>query len=333
MQGAPRGRLHDGVALISALALLALFSILGTAYLSFMTIEQDAAHYEVRQVRANQYAEAGLAGAIGEIQAALEAGTIPQDAYTVSVPQFEQNMTASNIDVHVQLFDESSLLNANHVPREVFEALGFERSAIRGLKASLPRADGVVDPNRQWLGSIDELAKRLSIEDGAEGPDTSLFTVYTAYDIARPEAYLNLNSLGPKALTAVLNLTPEEGESLAGKRPFTNWPDLLNKSQKDPASFNIRPEEFGARTRPAAFTFRSRCYRILSTVNLKSIYSARRTLTSSVEAVVVFRDDNTYAVRFWSRTPTGRFTEASADESVEEETVIGGEPSEGSTSL
>jgi hypothetical protein len=62
-----------GVALLTALGLLFVFSMLGAAYLAWTTIEGSSVDLELQALRARNVARTGLQIAIAEIQASLAA--------------------------------------------------------------------------------------------------------------------------------------------------------------------------------------------------------------------------------------------------------------------
>lgn len=63
-----------GAALFMALGLLAVFSVLGAAWLKYMMIEADAADYRLLQTRAGLAAEGGARAGIGAVLRARAAG-------------------------------------------------------------------------------------------------------------------------------------------------------------------------------------------------------------------------------------------------------------------
>ena len=61
-----------GAALIMALTMLALFTVLGTLYVSNMSTELSRADRALREARARQTAQAGIEAAVGELERAPE---------------------------------------------------------------------------------------------------------------------------------------------------------------------------------------------------------------------------------------------------------------------
>lgn len=74
-----------GAALFASLALLLIFSVLGTAYVKSMTISLEDTRYEIKNVRANHLSRGGIYAGIGEIQAALEKGEQPAGKYEIAL--------------------------------------------------------------------------------------------------------------------------------------------------------------------------------------------------------------------------------------------------------
>jgi hypothetical protein len=91
----------------------------------------------------------------------------------------------------------------------------------------------------------------------------------------------------------------EEAQSLAQKRPFANWADVLQKVGREPATFNLDVPRFAPREMPGAVAFGSRCFRLRSTVALNMPGGAHRPAYAGVEAVVAFGLDGRYTIRYW----------------------------------
>lgn len=71
-----------GVALFFAISLLALFSVLGSSYMRFMSLELAESEIRVRDIQARYYATAGINSVAGHIYADLSAGELPDSSYT-----------------------------------------------------------------------------------------------------------------------------------------------------------------------------------------------------------------------------------------------------------
>ncbi len=296
-----------GVALITALAMLFLFSFLGTAYVSYMSIEQDAARYELREVRARHLAVGGVNAAIGELQAALASGVAPAAEYNFRMPVIVREadtLTDYPQDVHVEVLDESGLINLNYAPRELLEAVGMERGSVRTMKGSVPDTGDPANPQRRRLVSFDDLrARNLIAPKEFKALDRGLFTVYTGEDPANPARYINLNAAAPGVLAAIFNVPLAEAEGIAARRPFASWQDVLDKVKRDPATFNVRPPVQAPHEIPFDLALTSRCFRIKSEARIEPKGSSRG-YRSRAEAVVLFKEDGTPEIRFWSKTPS-----------------------------
>ena len=89
---------NEGVALLTALGLLFVFSMLGAAYVTYMTTVADRANLDLRVLRARHMARGAVQVAVGKIQAALmtdPAQAIPPDPFTVDFPVYTLDRTSS----------------------------------------------------------------------------------------------------------------------------------------------------------------------------------------------------------------------------------------------
>lgn len=77
-----------GAALFIAIAMLALFSLLGVSYVRFLMVEEDLATLEMRKLRAQYYAEAGIHCASAYLQEILEKESIPVSSTTYTFPVY-----------------------------------------------------------------------------------------------------------------------------------------------------------------------------------------------------------------------------------------------------
>lgn len=315
-------RRNEGVALITALAMLLIFTILGTAYVGFMSIEQDNARYEGQQVHARHLARGGLHAAIGEIQAALQAGNRPQEEYEFQIPVYLRvagALTAHPQTVHVSVLDESGRINVNHAPRQVLEALGFDRRIVRKLKGGLPAPGEPSTSDRRWLASVHELRSRGFLGAKAfKALDKDILTVYTVEDPGNPTGFINLNSAPAPVLAAVFNISPEEAETLTHARPFSSWEDAVAKTGRDPGTYNVQPSLQAPRAMPAELALDSKCYRLVSSAaRVKTRGTQGHHSRAVVEAVVIIKGSGDYEFRFWSEVPGEEAPDL--DSSVEQE--------------
>jgi len=79
---------QKGVALLTALVLLFLFTMLGAAFIRYMTITLEETRYDIRIIRASQAATAGVQAAIGEILTAKAANRTPKSSFKVDLPVY-----------------------------------------------------------------------------------------------------------------------------------------------------------------------------------------------------------------------------------------------------
>lgn len=313
-QHSDRKRGQEGMALIAALSMLALFALLGSAYVGYMSAEFDTTRYELRNLHAKQIAAAGVHAGIGALQQAIQDGEGIGESYSFEIPIYNQQLEADIQQVVVNVLDESSRINLNLAPREVLEAIGFERSQVRDLKRMLPRPDATGDDAARWLTSLGDLRARGVIgPDTISGLDPNLITFVSA-NPASAEGYLNLNTAPPGVLAAVLNTTLEEAQAIAEKRPFSDWGDVVNKAGKPETTFNIAPETPGEM--PAAITLNSRTFRLESIVEVPVHRSGARAIRHRVEAVVALRSGGQYEMLYW-REQTGRSEEIESPLEVE----------------
>lgn len=81
---------HDsrGAALFIAIAMLALFSLLGVSYVRFLMIEEDLNTLDIRKIRSQYYAEAGIQCASAYLQETLRKGSLPVSSTTYNFPVY-----------------------------------------------------------------------------------------------------------------------------------------------------------------------------------------------------------------------------------------------------
>jgi DNA uptake protein ComE-like DNA-binding protein len=263
-----------GVALLTALALLMLFSILGTAYIRYMTIENERTDYELRAVRAEQAASGGVYGAIGEVQAALAAGKSPAGTYDFDIPVYGASRQAEKgymtfeesrrCAARVTVSDESGKINLNHAPASLLQqVLGIDEAAAARIVESRPRADGAeFDPGLiaggmpVWLFSVDDMIARGLLDvDTARKTDWNQVTFYTVRDHAKAAGYLNVNAAPESVLRLVLGVDEKTAKTVAQARPFSDLAGVSAAAGKDPSGFALPAE---------ALTFAPRCFRFES---------------------------------------------------------------------
>lgn len=305
----PMRRKDSGIALLTALGMLVVFSILGGSYLTYMMLENQNVEVDLGAVRARASAEAGLREAIGVIGADLAGGVVVPEKADVAVALYKTTNDGSlvvddgrQVEVAVTVFDESSRINVNYAPTRVLAAiLGIDPNKARAIRMQLPKIDGdeaatVSVEGARWLASVDELQTRGLVTPDKVRPD--LLTVYTG-ETGTNAGWLNVNTALPEALAAVLDVPVETAVKIKGAGPYTSVEQLAAAAGKDPSTFNVRPQAPG--TLPKELSFSSRCYRIVS--HAKYVQNGVARAGSRVEAVVYYDPDGKPEIRSWAETP------------------------------
>jgi len=287
--------------------------MLGMAYVASMEISLERTALDLRVVRSRHMAEGGVEAAIGEIQAALKAGTVSSipTVFEIPFPVFRTNRSSPiGFSPHenrrgvakVAIADESGKINLKCAPPLVLQAiLGVDAPAAQRIR------DAATSPSR--VASVDGLATEgfMSIEAAAAVPRQFL-TVYSVVDPANPSAWLNVNAAPPEVLAAVLSLPLDAAQAVAAKRPFKSLADLGAAAGRDPASFAIKPAPETPTVLPKEFCFESRCFRIISEATLANLgpnSQEYRKTQSRVEAVVVFGPGEIPYITFWNEARKG----------------------------
>lgn len=299
---------NSGLALIGAISMLALFVMLGTAMVKYMMIELEDTRRQVDEARARNLAAGGIYAAIGEIEAAIDDGRIPDQAYTIKANAYRYEAgerTAYEQEIQVAVSDESALIEINHAPPEVLAALGMDPEAIEKLGRAVPTPSGLRSGSRRWLTHVDDLLTRGIVNRRQfQAIQTDQLTTYTVEDHSKPAEFLNINSAGADAIAAIFGIDDSvEIRQLMAKRPFESWPDAVTKSGREPSAFNVKSPRYASRETPREIAFSSRCFRLHSEVRVAYAGIARRPSFAAVEAVVLFKDDGSFSIRFWNERP------------------------------
>ncbi len=280
-----RKRNSRGVALISALGLLVIFSMFGLAFIDYMLLESENTQIDIDSKRAKQLSDGGIHAAAGVLRTADQ----PSDSYDFNINAYrmlkDQVREPHQQLVRVSVVDESGKVNLNHASDELLEALGIPASAINDLNKAI---------EKRPLVHVDDLIGRNILKTNKQfnALDKSNFTVYG-------NGALNVNVASPKVLAAALGMTVQEGEALAAKRPFTSWEDLVAKSGKDAWGFNVEATvQDGAQT-PKGISLKSTCFRLVSSVDM-TIYTS--TTPSQTEAVVVIDGKGDSSIQYWAHS-------------------------------
>ncbi len=296
---------RTGAALVLAISLLALFSMLGTLYVRHMSIEMDRTDYGLRQARAQAAAQGGLQAALGNLRRAYDAGQAgqilgkPREYGFTTYDGFwngEEVALAANEDREagsaVAIGDESGKLNINHAPAPVLQAvLGIDADTAKKI---VRRVQGHGKAGPKWLLSVDGLRSRgLVTEEQFAQIDRALLTTYSVVDHAHPVRYLNANQAPLAVLAAVTGLEGEALDRVAKGRPYRTIDAFL-------AAVGLAPDALPVE--PAALRFDSRCFRIVSRGHYKKTAGERvlDETTSRAETVLLFDDSSDFSVLFWS---------------------------------
>lgn len=320
---APRkanGQFGDrGAALLTAIALLALFSLLGTAYVTYMGVVLEKAYLDMRSLQARHMARGGVEAAIGQLQAVLYK---PEPVRKLLASGLEIEFPVYRVDrsnplgfspndrrrgaVKVAITDESGRINLNHAPLRVLRAvLRVDPEKARKILDSLPRTDAgeTAARARKWLAGVDDLVNYgLMDAEAFEAVSRDWITVHTVADHSNPREFLNVNAASPHVLAAILNIHPKAAKEITSARPFKNQADLSAAAQKALSTFNYKPAPETPDQLPKELCFESRCFRIVSEATLSNLGpndSEYRKTPSRVEAVVTFGDKGPQ-ITYWS---------------------------------
>lgn len=296
----------DGMALISALGVLMIFTVLGTAYVRYMSYEYDKTKYIVQEVRSRALAQGGINAAIGEIEQALKDGKTPNAVYNFQLPVFireGEGLREEAQTVTVRVSDEASRVNINHASKDLLSAMGFTRSGLNNL--SDIKADTSVRKKHRVrsgpLASVNELRTRNVVGSrDYHNLDTDLMTVYTSSGV------VNINTAAPRVLAAVFGIELGDARVLASKRPFTSWANAVEKVGRDASTFNVSS---AGGSIPEELSLTSNAYRLISEATVRSQGARQRGVRGIVEAVVIFEDDGGTNIRFWSEVPVERLNQ------------------------
>jgi DNA uptake protein ComE-like DNA-binding protein len=315
----PISKPNSGAALIIALGLLAVFSVLGTAWVKYMLIETEQTDFDIASVRAHEAAAGGVQAAIGSAEAALASNTLASLLETPLDFEFPvytgvargQNGLEANSDymvrTHVTVTDESAKININHAPPNALRAvLHVDGERARQIRSNLPRLDGSPgDSGRRWLTSVDELMTRgLVTAKEFAAADQNAITVYTVADPASPAPYVNINGASKAVIEAVLDVAPEVADRVLAARPFTSVEALSAAAGKTPDMFNMRSDPATPDGLPRELSFTPRSLRIVSEAEvirpLRMGLKPERVGSARAEAVIVFETGGGARVTYWS---------------------------------
>jgi len=301
---------RGGFALVAALGLLVMLMAWGFYYVDYMSIDFKESLQSEDDARIRVTTRAGVYAAIGEIQAALDNGTMGEylaGEHTYNLPFYtgdgDPEHKTLKVDAKrgthavVTVLDECAKVNLNHVPPRVLQALlNVDPNTARAIRRGLPSAspgDGI--PGQQhWIAGLDDLRKYMK-KDALEAINADLLTVDSVLDQSEPRGFINLNSASPEVLSAVLGIGMEAAQKVVAARPLTSVADLVAAAGVEPAAFTIPPPADAPASLPQEFSFDSRCYRIVSTFG-----GAPTKTGSQIEAVVFFPERGRYVIGAWN---------------------------------
>jgi len=321
-----RARLRDadhGVALLTALAFLFLFSMLGAALVRSISIDLERTETELAGQRAAAFARGGVEAAIGEIAAALAAGEAPNvlaGPVEIQYPVYKADKSSpAGIGPAESLrgratftvTDESGKININHAtPRVLKAVLGVDGTVARAIRGSLPLSAATGSPaNRAWFTNLSELSTRGLVPPRLyKKIDSKLVTVHSVVDHNHAEEFLNVNAAPAQVLAAVLDIPLQAAQALVDRRPFRGLQELCEAAGKDPSMFNGGAGAESAEGLGKEFAFQSRCFRIASEGVVAEVGPGNaefRPTRRHVEAVVVFDRLAGPQVTYWSERAEG----------------------------
>jgi type II secretory pathway component PulK len=286
-----------GAAMVIAISLLALASVLGTVYIKGMMLEVDTSNYALREARARALAQGGITLALEELKQAADTASLLAETQKFTFPAYKSAWNGESFTLETQdnrtaqaevsLSDESGKIDVNQAPPAVLAAiLGLEQraavtlhAAIHATGASLKSVDELVSPRPLPLLTKEQFA-------AANSEDLSVFSGLEAGG-----AYLNVNAASPAVLAAVLGISAEAAQSLP--RPFPTVEDVLQKAGKTAEALPMPV---------TALTVESRCFRLVSAGLYASTPDEERTYDrarSRTEAIVRLVPDQPHLLLRW----------------------------------
>jgi type II secretory pathway component PulK len=218
-----------GVALLTALAVLVVLSMLGAAYVRYLSIDMQASRLEEARLRAREGAEAGLRAATARIRSALEAEQtlrLPQEN-ELELPIYRLLQTALVADddqvvrVRVRISDESARISINTAPAAVLAAVdGIGEENARRIVQARPK-----DNSAPWFVDASQLMPRGLLSEEAFERARPFITAQSVLDPREPQPHLNINAVPESVLAPLLDLPANAAQTLSDQRPF----DSLNR--------------------------------------------------------------------------------------------------------
>ncbi|GMU91281.1 MAG: hypothetical protein AMXMBFR4_03390 [Candidatus Hydrogenedentota bacterium] len=315
-------REQRGAAILVALGVLIVLSLLGTSWVVYMSLESTDTRQDLYVARAAAAAQGGARAAIAQMQQALRdrrAAELTASPLVIDIPVYRADAKTAidaapvlddryHAGVSAVITDECAKVNVNFAPPNVLiSLLGIDGDKARSIRANLPRLDGSGAPGggdpKNWLTSVDELiARNLLTADVLTTERAAQLTVYTVPDPSNPEGFININSASEDVLRAVLDVTPDAAARVAAARPLSSAAELAAVAGKVASTFNYPPPPDDPGALPREFSFSSRCYRIVCSAGLDRIDldNPQRRASAGVETVVYFPEDGKPRILYWN---------------------------------
>lgn len=324
--------------MVLALSLLAIFGILGTAYVGYMNLSLMETDMGVRTARADQLAVAGVQIALEGLRQEVlnpnrynirgETARFELSTYHGIEPAEGGGVIATSLGLaedpdgsiqprlamaNVTIYDESARININHAPASVLQrALKVDVNTARQVASSVPAAGS--GPDSKWFLALDELIHpALLTQEQFDALDLAQLTVHSVGDHTKPTGYFNVNEASPTALAAVLNVTEEQAIQIKAKAG--DGAGFTSMQAFNDAVAEVTGSPFSGAETKDALALESRCFRVVSEGRYAKIldqaaYDAAEADQKStyvrpggagrVEAVFLFGDDGSYEVLHWS---------------------------------
>lgn len=245
-------RKNIGVALLLAISVLGLFSMLGMYYVRDSELELRRTQMYIDDIRANIYADAGVQLAMAELQRAWHNDTLVNFStmnriLEVEIPYYKSfylGKSGSRIEpsdtykakIHIEFFDESGKININCSSAGLLQkVMNVDGETARQIVGRLNQSA----PKQKWFYLQEDLINFLpNIQ--ADQVFFENVSTWNAGNPAKPISYLNVNAMSDKVFSAVFNIPLEETTQILSKRPFATVSDLVTAIGRDPATFAIK---------------------------------------------------------------------------------------------
>ncbi len=298
---------NKGVALLIAISLLGVFALLGMYYVRDSETELQRTILLLDEMKAKNYAKAGLNLALAELERAWRTDKI-QDLLSrcpleFDCPYYKQTYSSNEalslepsdnvqVKVRVQIFDESGKINLNCSPASVLQKiLNVDGETARQIVSNLP-TPGMNSTNQRWIYLIDELYDRGWLKK--EKTNIKVSNFISTWNAGNPEnlqSYLNVNIAPPEVLMALFNINLDDVQKIINARPFKSFNEVISTIGKDPATFNVKVDG-SISTWQFPFIGKSTSFRIVVTSEMSRVISGRsyNRNYASYETGIVFID-------------------------------------------